>query len=419
MVIKHYIWLFSIVIFAIWQSTQITLWPNAWHLLLNYTLYIIVAIGVFISLWLNRIQPFLVLMSIGLLNVLLSYFSMPSEMNLAAAVLFPVLSFLLPLNVLLWILLPEKGVRNKRFDVGILSAFIVQAIAIYWLMTDLPLKWIEPLSLRIVEGSQIIQLPFASSLMFLLAGFVLSFKLRYQRFKVLYHAVLVILLLMAYGLNGFFQPGFLAWFSLISVAIIILSVIFDSHHIAYTDELTGILGRRALYEAFLGLGRKYSIAMVDIDHFKNFNDSYGHDVGDEVLQRVASILDTVSGGKAYRYGGEEFALVFAGKTTVEALPELERLRTEIAGEGLEFLVKGKAVQTQVKISIGVAENDKNFKTPEAVLKFADEGLYKAKKAGRNRVVESLSPSKKVDAGSPKVATKSVKARTHRALSKKT
>ncbi len=405
MVIKHYIWLFSIVVFAIWQSTQITLWPNAWHSLLNYALYIVVAIGIFISLWLNRIQPFLVLMSIGLLNVLLSYFSVPSEMNLAAAVLFPVLSFLLPLNLLLWILLPEKGVCNKRFDVAVLSVFVIQAIAIYWLMTDLSLKWIEPLSMRIVEGSQVLQLPFAGGLMFLLAGFVLSFKLRYQRFKVLYHAVVVVLLLMAYGLNEFFQPGVLAWFSLISAAIIILSVIFDSHHIAYTDELTGILGRRALYEAFLGLGRKYSIAMVDIDHFKNFNDTYGHDVGDEVLRVVASILDTVSGGKAYRYGGEEFALVFSGKTTAEVLPELERLRAEIAGESLEFVVKGKTVQTQVKISIGVAENDKDHKQPEAVLKFADEGLYKAKKAGRNRVVESLSPPKAVKASSPKSAGK--------------
>jgi len=413
MVIKHYIWLFSLVVFSIWQSTQIAVWPVAWHSLLSYSLYIVVAIGVFISLWLNRIQPFLVLMSIGLLNGLLTYFAAPSEMNLASAVLFPILAFLLPLNLLLWILLPEKGVYNKRFDLAVLLVFIVQGIAIYWLMTDLPLQWVEPLSLRVIEGSEVIQLPFASSLMFLLAGFVLSFKLRYHRFKVLYHAVIVVLLLMAYGLNSFFQPGILAWFSMVSAAIIILSVIFDSHHIAYTDELTGIMGRRALYEAFLALGRKYSIAMVDIDHFKSFNDTYGHDVGDEVLRTVASILNTVSGGRAYRYGGEEFALVFAGKTTAESLPELERLRAAIAGESLEFVVKGEPVQTQVKISIGVAENDNNHKMPEAVLKFADEGLYKAKKAGRNRVVESLSPTKKVSTRAPRTTAKTVKASSNK------
>ncbi|MDA3806710.1 MAG: hypothetical protein PF440_02255, partial [Thiomicrorhabdus sp.] len=65
---------------------QIEIWPVAWHSLLNYSLYVVVAIGVFISLWLNRIQPFLVLMSIGLLNGLLTYFAAPSEMNLASAV---------------------------------------------------------------------------------------------------------------------------------------------------------------------------------------------------------------------------------------------------------------------------------------------------------------------------------------------
>jgi diguanylate cyclase (GGDEF)-like protein len=417
MVIKHYIWLFSIVVFSIWQSTQIAFWPVAWHSLLSYSLYIVVAIGIFISLWLNRIQPFLVLLSIGLLNGLLTYFAAPSEMNLSSAVLFPILAFLLPLNLLLWILLPEKGIYNKRFDIAVLSVFIVQGIAIYWLMTDLSLQWVEPLSLRVIEGSQVIQLPFASSLMFLLAGFVLSFKLRYHRFKVLYHAVVVILLLMAYGLNAFFQPGILAWFSMISATIIIFSVIFDSHHIAYTDELTGIMGRRALYETFLGLGRKYSIAMVDIDHFKSFNDTYGHDIGDEVLRTVASILNTVSGGRAYRYGGEEFALVFAGKTAAESLPELERLRAAIAAESLEFIANGKPVQTQVKISIGLAENDKIYKVPEAVLKFADEGLYKAKKTGRNKVVESLSPPNKVNSRSPRATAKAIKANNSKAPSK--
>ena len=156
MVIKHYIWLFSLVVFAIWQSTQIADWPATWHSLLSYSLYIVVAIGVFISLWLNRIQPFLVLMSIGLLNALLTYFSAPSEMNLASAVLFPVLAFLLPLNLLLWILLPEKGVYNKRFDLAVFSVFVAQAAAVYWLMTDLSLQWVELLSLRIVEGSHLV-----------------------------------------------------------------------------------------------------------------------------------------------------------------------------------------------------------------------------------------------------------------------
>ncbi|NPA71401.1 MAG: GGDEF domain-containing protein, partial [Gammaproteobacteria bacterium] len=181
----------------------------------------------------------------------------------------------------------------------------------------------------------------------------------------------------------------------------------DSHHIAYTDELTGIYGRRALMESFLGLGQKYSMAMVDIDHFKNFNDKYGHDVGDDVLRTVAEILNTVGiGGKVYRYGGEEFTLVFPGKGTSEVMAELERLRSAVAFEVFEFDLKDQPEQTHVTISIGVAENSADFKTPEAVLKFADEGLYKAKKAGRNKVVESL---KNVKAPKAKKAVKTASA----------
>lgn len=84
---------------------------------------------------------------------------------------------------------------------------------------------------------------------------------------------------------------------------------------AYQDELTSLPGRRALKEYLLKLGSEYTIAMFDIDHFKKFNDTHGHDVGDQVLRMVASKLATVSGrGKSFRYGGEEFTLVFSEKS---------------------------------------------------------------------------------------------------------
>ena len=147
--------------------------------------------------------------------------------------------------------------------------------------------------------------------MFLLTLFFIVLKMNQSSFKILYHVVFMVLVLMLYGVNQGFDLNVLAWFSAFSAIALTLSMIFEAHHIAYTDELTGILGRRALMEHFLGLGKKYTVAMVDIDHFKNFNDTYGHDVGDEVLRRVARVLDGVKDGRAFRYGGEEFTLVFA------------------------------------------------------------------------------------------------------------
>ena len=108
------------------------------------------------------------------------------------------------------------------------------------------------------------------------------------------------------------------------------TILRDSHQMAYLDELTGLPQRRALNENLLILGRKFSIAMLDIDHFKKFNDKHGHDVGDQVLQMVSRKLRQVRGsGKVYRYGGEEFSIVFPGREMHDASFFLEEVRKSI------------------------------------------------------------------------------------------
>lgn len=387
MVLKHYIWLTICAVFALWQSTQIQYWSPSFQTLLLSMPYIVVAVGVFISLWLNRIQPLLILLTIGALNVVLAYFAPTMDANLTGSVVYPALTILLPVSLLLWILLPEKGLYNKRFDIFVMLLFAAQALLIYWLVTELPFHWVEKLSIPVMKERPEWVVPFAGSLTFLLAGFVLSVRLLSLPFKVLYHAFIVVMLLLFYGLNSVYEPGVLAWISTVAAILIVISVVFDSHHIAYTDELTGLYGRRALMEAFLGLGKKYVLVMIDIDHFKKFNDTYGHDIGDEVLCTVANVLNTVKGGRAFRYGGEEFSLLFSNKNIAQVLPEVERLRAAIEKENLSFTQDGKKVSAKVTISAGVAASAKSFKAPNDVLKHADNGLYAAKKAGRNCVVE--------------------------------
>jgi diguanylate cyclase (GGDEF)-like protein len=173
-----------------------------------------------------------------------------------------------------------------------------------------------------------------------------------------------------------------------------------AYRAAYRDELTGLPGRRALNEFLPQMLGRYAIAMVDIDHFKNFNDKYGHDVGDQVLQLVASKLARVSGGgRVFRYGGEEFTVVFPGLTKGEAKPFLEFLRESVEQSGFalrsnkrprkkpqERRKKPRAPKTvSVTISIGVAENTKTHMTQEEVIKAADKALYRAKEGGRNQV----------------------------------
>jgi diguanylate cyclase (GGDEF)-like protein len=192
---------------------------------------------------------------------------------------------------------------------------------------------------------------------------------------------------------------------LAAAVILTLTVVETSYGLAFRDELTGLPTRRALWQSFDSTGSTYAMAMVDVDHFKKFNDRHGHDVGDQVLKMVAGRLARVAGGgKAFRYGGEEFTVVFPGKTRDEALPFLEELREKV--EESRFSVRrmgrprkkptagGKASrrspkkeprELSVTVSIGVAERSEAAVDPEAVIKAADRALYRAKKAGRNRV----------------------------------
>jgi len=211
--------------------------------------------------------------------------------------------------------------------------------------------------------------------------------------------------------------------------ILAASLIETSYVLAYHDELTGIRGRRAFNESLLSLDQQYAIAIVDIDHFKNFNDTYGHDVGDQVLCMVAKRLSEVGGnGQAFRCGGEEFAIVFRNTSAKEAFEHLDALRQII--ERSTFHVRGsdrraersaersaekktdlRAAESDrrkrtrkktaaarpsqfpdrlsdhlsVTVSIGVAEPSTRYRQPEQVIQSADQALYRAKNKGRNRV----------------------------------
>jgi diguanylate cyclase (GGDEF)-like protein len=182
--------------------------------------------------------------------------------------------------------------------------------------------------------------------------------------------------------------------------MLVVAAVETSHAMAYRDELTGLPARRALKEDLLKLGSRYTLAMLDIDHFKKFNDRYGHDVGDQVLRMVAARLGEVSGGgKAFRYGGEEFTVVFPGRCSDQAQHHLEELRRSV--ETSRFVIRGRGrprrkpekmkrstkprKAVSVTVSIGMASRSDRNAAPQAVLKAADKALYRAKRQGRNRL----------------------------------
>ncbi len=181
--------------------------------------------------------------------------------------------------------------------------------------------------------------------------------------------------------------------------VLVAATVETAYAMAYRDELTGLAARRALDDALKRLEGRYTVAMVDVDHFKAFNDTYGHETGDQVLRMVAGRLGRVrGGGQAFRYGGEEFALLFPGRTVDECAPYLEAVREAVAGS--MFTLRGrerpkrkpkspragaaKKKQVAVTVSIGAAHSRASA-APENVIKAADRALYRAKQGGRNRV----------------------------------
>jgi diguanylate cyclase (GGDEF)-like protein len=168
---------------------------------------------------------------------------------------------------------------------------------------------------------------------------------------------------------------------------------------AFRDPLTGLLSRRALDEHLRSLGRRYAVAMVDVDHFKRVNDRHGHDTGDQVLKKVARALSHVPDARAYRYGGEEFTLLVPGRNTEEVLERLEAVRERIAsnpfrlrsaprkmnGRSARNRASAGAPLLKVTVSIGVAESDGANAPPASVIAKADKALYRAKDRGRNAV----------------------------------
>ncbi len=198
------------------------------------------------------------------------------------------------------------------------------------------------------------------------------------------------------------------------VMMMAVAMVETGYRLAYHDELTGLPGRRAFNQMLMSVSGEYCIAMVDVDHFKNFNDTFGHDTGDQVLRMVASKLARVGGGgKAFRYGGEEFAIVFSHVAADVAEDHLEVLREAVAHSA--FNVRGpdrsdrrrperryappgrrpvgkKPDVASVTISLGLASWSSRLWSPEMVVEAADRALYAAKKNGRNRLEIAGRPS---------------------------
>lgn len=375
--------------------------PPSVKLVLRYLPYAFFAMGILFGWWFNRSRVFFCSLTLLLCKlVLLDYVPYGMDSSAYHDMALSIVSVYLPLNILVFSILRERGIISSRGRMRLLFVFI-EALIGAWIVwyNDTDLLQLFDMGLFPEDMALPTELPHISILLY--AAVLIYLFIRQSATGknndapfmgvAVYSLAALVLSKDAYTAAVMFSLS-----GLLLVAVVLLA----SHSMAYLDELTGLPSRRALKEEFMKLGGRYTIAVLDIDHFKKFNDTHGHDVGDEVLKLVASCIKGVGGGgKAFRYGGEEFTIVFPGKTLNEALPYLEELREYIANRGFikrsknrpkkkpaEIVAKnGSYKKLHLTVSIGAAEKSEKYKNPEEVSVAADKALYRAKANGRNCV----------------------------------
>ncbi len=265
---------------------------------------------------------------------------------------FTLLSLYWPLNFFIIYWLPERKLISP---VGCLLAAMIsiQIVSTYILVhyvPDYPQILSQYLALHpFGQNSEDFmgnwQLPLASTLTLLIISLILLTHTLIKRDRS--HCVLFASMIASALICAWFDSSSISsLFSSLIACALLITLFFNSHDLAFLDELTG---RRALINELKHCGKHYCIVMADIDHFKKFNDTHGHDTGDDVLRIVAQELAKVrGGGTAFRYGGEEFTLLFKRKHAKEAEPFIESIRKSIADYPLIIRDKENRPEKQSK-----------------------------------------------------------------------
>jgi GGDEF domain-containing protein len=363
---------------------------------------VVLGVGTVLGWYFNRCRVVFALLILAVVDITLRRFGAEYVVQEdVARFVFNALAVLVPLNLAAYALLKERGLFTPQGLTRLAS------IAAQVLMVDMivRLDWRGPrdwlpysfLDGRLTAWTAVPQTALAA---FVLAVFVLGVRSVYRRdpIEVGFLATLMMVFMALHGMRWEWVPTT----SLATVGLtLIWGVLKTAYRMAYHDDLTGLPGRRALNEDLLRVGSRYAVAMVDVDHFKRFNDLFGHEVGDQALRMVAAKLSRIGGGgKAFRYGGEEFVVLFARTPAAEAVSHLEAVRRDMSAS--RFILRGPGrprkkppalkpptgprVDATVTISIGLAEPDDRKRDPQQVLRAADKALYRAKRAGRNRLM---------------------------------
>jgi GGDEF domain-containing protein len=392
-----------VIIVAAWLILpSVTALPASLAGLKGLIAYAALALGGIVGLVFRRGRIVFALITLTLAYLCYGLIVRDGLAGFRAHTVFAALSVFVPVNLALLCVLPERGIFNVHGlqRVGVLVAEMLFTLWVVYAPATRITAWAMSsfFETAFFAASPIRHLGWIV-LTLAVAASVAAWIVKRAPLDLAFTGAIIA---FAAALHLIGEPNAFAVYLAAAALIFTIALVQDTFRMAFRDELTGLPSRRDLNERMMGLGRRYTIAMCDVDHFKKFNDTHGHDLGDQVLKVVAAKLAEVSGGgTAYRYGGEEFTVLFPGKEISHAMPHLEALRGSIEAYQIALRAPGRPDKPEpdtrkrgafresdsvsVTISIGVAESGGELKVPEDVIKAADKALYRAKNKGRNQV----------------------------------
>jgi len=402
----------AILLIAWFLAVQVAALPTADAALAMHAPVLVLTLSALLAAAFQRGRVFFALVTLAIAWFAMRTYLGRGLIGFPARAVFVSLCIYVPVNLAVLALTRERGILNPH---GLLRAVIIalECGATAWLVASgnrETVDWLyQPLtflpSTPLLSGSRIPQI----GLLLMAAGVATALVLWWRSRSAMDLAFAGAIVAWGIAAQGVLHREWQIAYVSAAALILAVAVLQDVYRMAFRDELTGLPARRALNEHLARLGSHYVIAVLDIDHFKKFNDTHGHDVGDQVLKMVAARIARVrGGGNAYRFGGEEFVIVFPGTALARAFSHLEALRLDIANHGLMLRTAERPAQSparanarprkpraasapaggkklSVTISIGAAERNEKLDAPADVLTAADKALYRAKRAGRNRV----------------------------------
>jgi diguanylate cyclase (GGDEF)-like protein len=390
----------SLILNTVWDGAL----PDVWRNGVFYLPVMLAAVGVVVGLRMHSSGVLIVMLTLGVVFGVLNPSGVAGLHSLGNMRWdSPGFLFLMPVNYLLGLWTLRYSWQSRR-GIGALLVALVWVATLATVTIGIPAagitRWVADLMTTLpVDMAAFMNLWEGALLAVIVAGYMLVHAIRCHDpiAAGLGASLLMTLPFITRGLD----PLSMAIVSSAAVLVVLVGILESMFALAYRDGLTGLPGRRGLNDMLRQLGRRYAIAMLDVDHFKRFNDRFGHRTGDDVLKMIATRMRSIPGGRPFRYGGEEFAVIFTGRSAQNAAYRMERFREGLArapfvirrvprsnkkARGRKTTRMTSRQRVRITVSIGVATSGKRGHKASDVLVAADKLLYKAKKTGRNRVV---------------------------------